>query len=225
VLDDRGRPVSGAQVTIADLGLGVSTDRSGRFCIAAPVGTRTLAVMALGYQVQRRLVPVSEQTPEVAVTLKPVAVLEPPLAFSGRLQDGGRAVSDERADPTRRVKPAVLEIALRAFADQPDSVRSQARAAYGMGLDATRSRAAARFDASADAWGRVLQSTAGTAGGATAALEARWRVAEARYHAWQVGPTPERATAASDALILFIGRSPPGPPRAQAVEWLDRVRR
>jgi len=73
VRDQSGTPVVGAQVLLADLHVG---DRRGRFCISAPVGTRTLSLIALGFTTQRRSVTIERRTAEVAITLRSEAIQE-----------------------------------------------------------------------------------------------------------------------------------------------------
>jgi len=73
VRDTDGRAVARAQVMMADVAVIVLTDRSGHFCLTAPVGDRTLSVAAVGFTASRRLVSVNKRTPELSVTLKPVA--------------------------------------------------------------------------------------------------------------------------------------------------------
>ncbi len=70
VRDDAGEPVAGARVLLADLDLGARTDRRGRFCIAAPIGDRTLTVTAQGFATLRRLVSLGRQTAELTLQLK-----------------------------------------------------------------------------------------------------------------------------------------------------------
>jgi hypothetical protein len=70
VKDEESRPVAGARVIMADVGIGVVTDRTGRFCMTAPVGVRTVSVMAMGFTTWRDVVSVSKSTPELQVTLK-----------------------------------------------------------------------------------------------------------------------------------------------------------
>jgi hypothetical protein len=63
-------------VLLADLQLGALTDRNGRFCLSAPIGARTVSVIALGFATQRRVVTIGARTPELAVTLRSAAVQE-----------------------------------------------------------------------------------------------------------------------------------------------------
>lgn len=70
VLDERGQPVAGARVLLADLDLGARSDRRGRFCIAAPVGDRTISVSAQGFATLRQLVSLGRQGTELSLRLK-----------------------------------------------------------------------------------------------------------------------------------------------------------
>jgi len=70
VHDDEHRPVAGARVMMAEVGVVVVTDRVGRFCLTAPRGTRTLSVIALGYTTHRQSVSVGRRTSELNVTLR-----------------------------------------------------------------------------------------------------------------------------------------------------------
>jgi RNA polymerase sigma-70 factor (ECF subfamily) len=76
IRDESGLPVVRAQVLLADLQLGALTDRNGRFCLSAPIGARTVSVIALGFATQRRVVTIGARTPELAVTLRSAAVQE-----------------------------------------------------------------------------------------------------------------------------------------------------
>jgi len=70
VRDDEKRPIAGARVMMADVGVVVVTDRVGRFCLTAPRGTRTLSVIALGFSTCRQTVSVGRRTGELSVTLQ-----------------------------------------------------------------------------------------------------------------------------------------------------------
>ena len=78
VEDTDGKPVAGAQVMMADVGIVVLTDRAGRFCLTAPAGERTLSVAALGFTPSRRLVSLGMRTPQVSLTLKSAAPFPTP---------------------------------------------------------------------------------------------------------------------------------------------------
>jgi hypothetical protein len=78
VLDTDSHPVARAQVMMADVGVVVLTDRAGHFCLTAPVGTRTLSVVALGFTSVRRLVTLGKRTPELSVMLMSAAPFPTP---------------------------------------------------------------------------------------------------------------------------------------------------
>lgn len=64
-----GRPLAGAQVSIAD-GPSTRANERGEFTLGdAPLGTRTIEVRALGYYPEHRIVDVVEGAPPVAVSL------------------------------------------------------------------------------------------------------------------------------------------------------------
>jgi hypothetical protein len=69
-------------------------------------------------------------------------------------------------------------------------------------------------------WERALRRLAG----GPLEIETRWHLAEARYHAWEIGPNSRRALAAVEALTAYANRAPAGPERDQAVRWLNQVR-
>lgn len=78
VRDASGRPLAGAQVAIADLGVTARTDARGRYCVAAPAGTHTLTVMAVGFEAARLEVAAGPGEGEHDVTLAAVSVLPGP---------------------------------------------------------------------------------------------------------------------------------------------------
>jgi len=61
--------------------------------------------------------------------------------------------------------------------------------------------------------------------GGPAEPEARSRLAEARYRAWEISPTKARAAVATEALEALLSRAPAGPARRQAEARLARIRR
>ena len=208
VRDSKSRPVRGAQVVIADLGLTATTDADGRFCVDAPIGEHTLAVMAVGFEPLRRSVSVKGQT-EANLTLQAVTVLEMSQAQKRALgaDDGGKA-------------PA---FAFRGdeFAGWPASAREPARKAQALANRAAGLKSAALFDEAAEAWSRTLVQTKNT----RAELEARSRLADARYRGWEIAPTASRKTAAIEALLSYLVRAPAGPARDLAARRLDRIRK
>jgi hypothetical protein len=80
VRDASGRPLEGAQVAIADLGATARTDARGRYCVAAPPGTHTLTVMAVGFRDVRLEVESGPNEGEHDVTLAAVSVVPEPMA-------------------------------------------------------------------------------------------------------------------------------------------------
>ena len=70
VTDEMGSPIVGASVLLADLDIQAHTDRRGRFCVAAPPGSRTLTVIAQGFAPQRRVVSVAAGVSELSLSLK-----------------------------------------------------------------------------------------------------------------------------------------------------------
>ncbi len=242
VVDDRGRPVVGAQVVLTDLGMGVTTDRAGRFCLTAPTGARTLSILAVGFQTVMRNVTIEAQTPDLALALQPVAVLDQPLALGGAGQSppapAAGALSQQSTTATKslaeggsagapqelhfrggRGQETTLDLALAPFAQLPDSVRALARGAHKLSVDAAGRHSAAQFEVAANEWERVVRRTQGVA-----ELEARRQLADARFRAWVEAPSPRRAMAAQEALTGYIVRAPAGAARNEAAVRLDRVR-
>lgn len=199
VVNAQGRPVAGAVVALADLGMTVQTDAQGGFCFAAPAGTHSLSVFAVGYQ-QSRVDARAGTDSALEIKLRPVQVLEGPLATNPSL--------DTEADVAR------------AFAGAPARVRDGVSAAQALYARAKASGAAADYDTAAARWQKLVPGRTGAA-----LQEGRFRLAEARYQAWQAGPTPARARAATDALIAYLRYADSGAKRDQAASWLTRVLR
>ena len=249
VRDPGGRAIAGAQVIVAEFGTSARTDGSGRFCVRAPAGRRTLSVMALGYEPSRQEVTFVESTTEMALTIQPVAVLEERragllhavdslskrLGMSSRGSVTGMPGSDAPGfappaatqEPFERAARLKLGADLQSgaessdvFAALPDSLQSLARDAERTSLSAARRRSADQFDAAADRWERLLRQLRGS----PAETETRYRIGEARFHAWEAAPSPRRASAAVEALTAYAVRAPGGAQRQQAARWLDRVK-
>ncbi len=221
VLDPAGRPVAGAQVALADRGRTAATDANGRFCLAAPPGTHSLSVMAVGYRESRLQVRVGGEAAEARVTLKPVSVLD----------QGFRGLAGVLREKNKKAAYGYTDEVRSPFAALPDSIREVVWEAERLSEQAgTRSwdtgpeldaAGAGKLDAAAAQWERVL---ARLHGGAPEA-EARYRLAEARYRAWTAEPTPGRAAAAAAAIAAYLERAPAGARRAQAMRWQTRVKR
>lgn len=207
VRDASGRPVAGAEVAIADLALTAATDAAGHYCIATPAGDHTLSVMAVGFEPFRRSIQARGASVEGDVALRTVTVLESPLA-AGR--STGRVLGFLKVDKESS-----------AFFGWPGPVRGLARRAEALSDKASRTRTAERFDQAAARWEQVLAQ----AMGGPAEPEARSRLAEARYRAWEISPTKARAAVATEALEALLSRAPAGPARRQAEARLARIRR
>jgi len=69
-------------------------------------------------------------------------------------------------------------------------------------------------------WEHVLGRTMG----GPFELEARFRLAEARFHAWELAPSQKRAAAATETLTSYLVRAPLGAHRDQAAVWLGRMK-
>ena len=211
VLDPSGRPVAGAQVILTGSGRATSTDVVGRFCLAAPAGDQDVSAMAIGFVPARQQVRVAGESSEIRLTLRPVAVLEQPLNTARTLlRDlSGGAKSSSAVEPRD------------VFATLPDTARVVARIAERLSAEAAARRSAEPFDAAAAQWERAL----GLIGAGPAQVEARYRLGEARFRAWDAGATAVRKQRAIQALTAFLGLAPTGGQREQATRWLERARR
>jgi len=212
VRDSIGRPVAFASVTLITAGRGATTDARGRFCLDAPPGEQALSVMAVGFRPLRQSVRAAAGAPPLALALQAVPVLEEMKAKPGLA--GGRSGF---APP-----PADEQVtATDAFATLPDSLRFLAERAASLRALAERTGSAPRADGAAAAWERLLPLVTG----GPAEVETRYRIAAARFRAWELAPTGRRAQAATEALTAFLVRAPAGEQRNKVAGWLDRVKR
>ena len=69
IRDLEAHGIPGARVSLTDQGLAVVTDRSGRFCLTAPRGERTISVSARGFDTLRLSVVVGRQTSELSIVM------------------------------------------------------------------------------------------------------------------------------------------------------------
>lgn len=171
----------------------------------------------------RRTAPTPAAPPTVARDIRPVPAAEVPPAIGGR-QVEATAPFSIAAPPGSTVPARPLREAAEprdAFSALPDTLRAAARRAQALSAFAARVNSAAGYDAAALEWERLLRRLEG----GPAELEARFRLAEARFHAWQLNPGGKRMTQAVDALTAFVVRAPTGPQRDQAARWLDQVKR
>ena len=203
VLDNRQQPVPGATVALADRGTSATAGPDGRFCLDAPQGLHELSVMAVGYQPTRLQVRVEGPTSEALVTLRAVSALD---AAGGLALQGGRA--GEATFSTDGVK------SLFRVGASPTS-QAQARTAKAESLGT-----AAAWEDAAAAWTAVVAATRGDA-----RIDARYRLAQARFEAWRIAPTASRARAARAAVAAFLAATPAGTRRDQAATWKRELSR
>jgi peptidoglycan hydrolase-like protein with peptidoglycan-binding domain len=195
VRDPSGRPVAEASVVIAETGASATTDRQGRFCLAAPAGDRTLAVLAVGYAPARQSVHVAAGAAAASVVLQPVQVLS------------GAASAD----------PVALRSA--AFAGLPDSLAAIARRASTFTLGAPALHSATTWEMAADQWSMLVMARPH----GTAEDEAVFQLAVARLRAWELSPNEERRQAASQAVETYVVGAQPGARKDLAQSWLARI--
>jgi len=202
IVDTRDRPVPGATVALADQGRVATAGADGRFCMNAAAGLHELTVMAVGYEPARLQVRVEGESSEALVTLRGVSVLD--RAADGLGLRGGR---EAEIDAFRKLSAAGGGL-------------SPAAAAARLSARAESLHSAVAFDTAATAWARVAGQTRGASW-----LEARYRAAEARYRAWQLGPTAARARMARDALDAYLTVAPAGSRRNQISAWRRQIGR
>jgi hypothetical protein len=202
VVDDMGRPVAGAEVAIAEVGASGVTGGDGRFCVVSSSGDHTLVVMSIGFQNARIPVKVAAGLAPTDVTLHPISVLEP-----------GKAHAVPKLQVPKLAAPDT-------FSAWPPSVREGARTAQRLTDHAARAKSAPEFDRAADEWGRVLAVVRGS----EIEIHVRDHLADTRYRAWEIAPTPARAKSAIDALSAYVAAAPLGLARDQAARRLARVK-
>jgi Carboxypeptidase regulatory-like domain len=206
VKDTRGRPISSAMVTLVSKGSGASSDAEGRFCVEGPPGDQTLSVIAVGFSPLQLDVRFAPGSPPLPVTLTAVSVLGESQIASAKLR---------MLQGTAQTGAPVAAVPM-----PPESLERVETQAMRLTMEAGRARSAPRYEAAAAEWQRVRDRTPEGA----ANLEARFRIAEARYQAWALVPTPKRVTAADEALTSYLVRAPLGTRRDTATVWLGRVK-
>lgn len=77
---------------------------------------------------------------------------------------------------------------------------------------------AEQFDIAALRWERALEGMSGPE-----QVTVRGRLADARFRAWEAGPTPGRADAATAAIRSYLLFAPPGVAREEAKERLEQI--
>ncbi len=196
VRDRNGRPVSGAQVVIVDLGSTAVTAADGSYCVKVSPGRHQVSVLALGFQSVRHDLEVEGAVRDYDVALDAVAVLD-----ETQKQQMAKAF---RSDPS--------------FA-WPEPARAAAATANEKTAQAISGRRAAAFDSAATAWAAVAQK----AGAGPAQVEARKRAYEQRVLAYASGAGETRKSAAVEALRRYLEIAPPGPDRERAQKVLNSL--
>jgi len=103
----------------------------------------------------------------------------------------------------------------------PPAARGIASAAERASRDAEYRNTASAHDSAATRWQKVTEVVKIGPSSHTARL----RLAEARYRAWQIDPSPERSTLAMAALSSYLGVAPSGPERERAQRSLEQLQR
>jgi hypothetical protein len=134
---------------------------------------------------------------EALVTLRAVSALDSPGGLALR---GGRT---GEATYSTGGATSFFGTSLSATSD------AQARTAQAESLGT-----AAAWAGAAEAWMKVVA----TARGETR-IDARYRLAQARFEAWRIGPTASRARAARAAVDAFLAAAPAGVRKDQAATW------
>jgi hypothetical protein len=208
VRDPSGRPLRFASVTLITRNVGVQSDEHGRFCLRGAAGWDSVVVQLLGYRPVRRAVALSSDTPDLTITLHPVPAL------------GTMAVRSKSATNAPAWPPPLAQSGLDSDEIQlPDSALVVAEYARRLSTVATRSKDARQYEAAAVQWQRLLPYVMG----GPLEIETRGKVAEYRFHAWEVDPDSRRQQAAREALTAYLVRAPAGPERNRATLWLDMV--
>lgn len=101
-----------------------------------------------------------------------------------------------------------------------DEILSPVEAARRSSERAATDPSTSSYEAAARAWESALGSLHGDG-----YQEGRWRIAEARYRAWQMDPDEgQRASRANSAIRAYLIAAPPGEEREQARAWLNVIR-
>ena len=107
-----------------------------------------------------------------------------------------------------------------AASPAPSRPLTPAEVARHMSERAATDPSASSYEAAARAWDAALGSLHGDA-----YQDGRWRIAEARYRAWQMDAEDGlRASRATAAIRAYLIAAPPGDEREQARAWLTVIR-
>ena len=182
--------------------------------------------------------------PQLAPSPEPAMVQEAEPAMSAELPAGhdafgssdlpaekatgrGAATTSLRGDellPSGSIPGATPEPEAPAPAREPSGAplpaSTPAEAARLMSERAATDPSSSTYEAAARAWEAALGSLHGGE-----YQEGRWRIAEARYRAWQMDPEEgQRASRATAAIRAYLIAAPPGEERDQARAWLNVIR-
>jgi hypothetical protein len=207
VVDGQGRAIGGAEVAVTDVGHSTTAGPDGRFCLTAPAGEHTVSVLRVGYEPLRQTVSAGPSSGDMTLALRSVTALPSPspglLGFS-------------KQEPTTGSVPGARWSGGWPLPVLQDVARAQSAAEL-----AARTRSAARFEDAARTWERVLTRVSSPG----AQLEARDRIAEARWSAWELNRTPARAASARIAIGSFLALHPDQAKADQARQRLARLGR
>ena len=218
VVDARQRPVPGATVALADRGLVTNAGPDGRFCFDAAAGLHELSVMAVGYEATRLQVRIEGESSEALVTLRPVTVLDGPLAKAPAVKPTSPSMGTLASPQGKAAGDATYGYLEEPVSTKASAALERARAASRR---ADSMGTASAFDAAAAAWAKVVPLAAS----GPPRSDTRHEVAEARFRAWQLAPTSSRAKSARAAIDAFLGAEPPGARRDQVTGWRAQLPR
>jgi hypothetical protein len=164
----------------------------------------------------------SEEQPENSAELEEISGDTP----SGGSREGAPSAGEPdfvpvpiRADDALATPPAArARPAGDPFGLLDAKARSAVRSAQRLSDAAANDLSAEGFDGAAAEWERTLPLLRGDA-----YRTARLRLAEARYHAWQLAPNEEHAAGAEAALRGYLVAAPAGTDRENAAAWLSRL--
>ena len=105
------------------------------------------------------------------------------------------------------------------FATLLTELHQRVRAAQAATNQAQSDPTAANYETAAARWDTVVSDLRGHA----AQPRARFQLAAARFHAWEMHPNAQRSAAAVASLRLYLVFAAPGPERDTAKGWLARL--
>ncbi len=106
------------------------------------------------------------------------------------------------------------------YASVSPSALAVVRAAQKSVTAADNDPSATRYESAAADWDRAIPLLRGWQQSL-----GRFELASARYRAWEMAPTPARASAATAAIRTYMASAAQGPARDQARAWMARLAR